>query len=56
VEKQIHNKGRANKEWVEEHGLIEFSKPSDWIEALLPLKKKPNCPRLMVSISGGPLT
>lgn len=46
---EIRSKGRANKEWVDQHGLTEFSKPSDWFEALLPLRKKPDGPRSMVS-------
>ena len=48
---EIREKGRANKEWVDEQGLTEYSKPSDWFEALLPLKKKKDGPRSMVSIS-----
>jgi hypothetical protein len=30
-------KGRANKEWVEKQGLKNFSKPSNWFEAQLPV-------------------
>jgi len=48
---EIREKGRANKEWVDKQGLTEFSKPSDWFEALLPLKKDKDSPRGMVSIS-----
>ena len=43
---EIREKGRANKDWVEEHGLTEFSKPSDWFEALLPFKKKNKWPAI----------
>lgn len=42
-------KGRANKEWTNAHGFTEFSKPSNWFEALFPSKKMPNGPRSMVS-------
>ena len=41
---EIREKGRANKEWTEEQGLTEFSKPSDWFDALLPYKKKAKWP------------
>jgi hypothetical protein len=48
---EIREKGRANKAWVDEHGLTEFSKPSDWFEGLLPFKKNKDGPKSMVSIS-----
>jgi hypothetical protein len=48
---KIREKGRANKTWVDEHGLTEFSKPSDWFEVPLPLKKNKDGPRSMVLIS-----
>jgi hypothetical protein len=48
---EIREKGRANTDWIEQRGLTKFSKPSDWFEALLPLKKKPNSQQSMVSIS-----
>jgi len=48
---KIREKGRANKTWVDKHGLTEFSKPSDWFEVPLPLKKNKDGPRSMVLIS-----
>jgi hypothetical protein len=48
---EIREKGRANKACVDEHGLTEFSKPSDWLEALLLFKKNKDGLKSMVSIS-----
>ena len=47
---EVREKGRASKEWVESQGLNEFSKPSEWLEKLIPDKQKTSDPRCMVTI------
>jgi hypothetical protein len=39
-EQAIREDGCANIEWLKQNKLTKDSQPSDWINALLPLKKK----------------
>ena len=38
---EIRNEGRAKLSWLNKNGLNECCKPSEWMKALLPLKKTP---------------
>ena len=50
LHEKIREKGRANMKWLEQNRLTENSMPAAWVNALLPLKKKPGDPAAMVSM------
>lgn len=48
---EIRYEGRANSEWLKKNKLTNKSKPSEWFEALLPLKRNANDPASLVTIN-----
>jgi hypothetical protein len=49
-EEEIREHGRANLEWLKCNKLTSESKPSEWIDALLPIKRKKGDSPLTVAI------
>ena len=43
--------GNRNHQWVKAQGLTKQSSPSDWFDKLLPEKRKPTDPWMMVTIA-----
>ena len=50
MKEEIRENGRANSAWLDKHKLTPSSLPSDWFEALLPLKRQPGDPASLVTI------
>jgi hypothetical protein len=48
---EIRLDGRANSEWLKKNKLTEASKPSEWFEALIPLKQNHADPVSLVTIN-----
>ncbi len=47
----VREEGRAKKEWLETNKLTTSPPPEDWVQALLPDKRKPTDPKHVVSIA-----
>ena len=49
-EEVIREDGQANLDWLKQNKHTPDSKPADWMNALLPLKKKTTYSQFVVSI------